>query len=152
MILDWNMFITLMLLWSKSVVAGMRLASKPTCLKYYGIGRQCWLTLSSLEWLAGAPRWWFNIISQHGWLYALETQHYTAPRRALMLWKTRYYLFSFSSFTWWTLCLQNMHKSNLLMGREMQYFFLCFLKMFGMTSFFFEGIWGKNAVDSFHFC
>lgn len=83
------------------------------------------------------PRWWFNIISQHDWLCALETQHYTAPRRALMLWKTRYHLFILSSFTWWILCLQNMCKSSSGKGNAV----VRSLEMCGITLFFF--VWKK---------
>lgn len=162
------MFITLMPLWSKSVEADMRLTSRQrpvsgtallavtttvsgfeTCLWK----SQCRLTLSSAEWLAGAPRWWFNIISQRDWLYALETQHYTAPCRALMLWKTRYHLFILSSFTQWILCWpKNVQVKNLI-GRENV--IVWFLEMFGMTFYFvlFEKqIQGENAVDAIHFC
>ena len=52
------------------------------------------LTPPSSEWGAGTPWWWFNIISEHDWLWALETQHYTTPCRVLMTWKTRYHLFT----------------------------------------------------------
>lgn len=99
------------------------------------VKRQCQLTLSSVECLAGAPWWWFNIISQRAWLYALETQHYTAPRRALMLWKTRYHLFILSSFTEWILCLPKniqVKKPN----REAKCNSYFFLEMFGMTFYF----------------
>lgn len=50
-------------------------------------------TPPSPEWQASTPWWWFNIISEHDWLWALETQHYTTPCRVLMFWKTRYHLF-----------------------------------------------------------
>ncbi len=51
-------------------------------------------TPPSLEWLAGPLQWWFNIITEHDWLWALETLHYTTPCRVLMFWKTRYHLFT----------------------------------------------------------
>lgn len=73
------------------------------------------LTPPSPEWLAGTPWWWFNIISEHDWLCALETRHYTAPCRVLMFWKTRYHLFILASFTHRILCKK---RSGNLAGKE----------------------------------
>lgn len=123
-ILHWSMFRTSLSLWSKANECRGRDKGEPgdqvlqyqLCTGTASISgpqtrpwtRQCRLTLSSAEWLAAPPRWWFNIISQHDWLCALETQHYTGPRWALMLWKTRYHLFIFSSFTLRIQCVQKM--------------------------------------------